>query len=151
MSVFSFPGSSYILDVGNGVRERRRSFNSFPCIHYSLQISASAPLPTVQGWDGLLCNLCLILGSLSNVFSKLLKLGLVSGSKAQQTVKVSWKKVRQMCKTFRSLRNMKCSACRECTGEEKEKIPSPPLKAELQITVGHSITTALKRDSWSVN
>ena len=63
------------------------------CSHNSfIYISASAPLPTVHGWDGLLWSRCLCLGSLSNVLSKLLKVGRLSGSNAQQTVRVSWGK-----------------------------------------------------------
>lgn len=54
----------------------------------------------MHGWDGLLCSrwVCLILGSLSNVLSKLLKVGRLSGSNAQQIVKVSWKKKHASCK-----------------------------------------------------
>ena len=95
------------------LRDRQRSFPAFPCIHYSPQISGSAPLPTVQGWEGLLCNRCLILGSLSNVLSKLLKVGLLSGSNAQQTVKVSCKKRAKFVKPIDHCK----TACRECTIE----------------------------------
>lgn len=123
--------------------ERQRSFASFSRVHYSLQISASVALPTVQGWEGLLCNRCLILGSLSNVLSKLLKVGLLSASNAQHTVKVSWKKKRKIRETFKSWRNMKCLAWRECASEEKDIqtiwVPIP---------VGN-LTTVLQRDLWT--
>ena len=85
-----------LWDIANELTERQRMFLSFPLIH-SIYISASAPLPTVHGWDGLLCSrcVCLILGSLSNVLSKVWKEGRLSASNAQQIVKVSCKTTTQ--------------------------------------------------------
>lgn len=54
------------------------------------KMSVSAPLPTVHGWEGLLCSRCRCLGSLSKILSKLLKVGRFSGSNAQHIVNESW-------------------------------------------------------------